>query len=239
MSNENLSATPLQVSPIKSSIASVDDPHVQEQYREADGSLVWLLICTRTNIGYAFGTLSQHCETPLTVKRALRYIKYNPTAGKVCASRRILWLWLVRLSLDTEINWGLRVSDCKGRSMMEIEKSKSDCVFLMWSRIHRFILRRLGICLDISSTWVHAWKRCNASNHTAHWQPGSHRNCQGLDYKSSQQPYWLTLQLDAWWWNTAVAICKLSTRLPNRCAVRLMNISFTWWHVIHTQLNMI
>lgn len=50
------------------------------------GWLIWLMVCTHPDIGYAVGTLSQHCETPLTsdwiaFKSVLRYIKCTRTIG--------------------------------------------------------------------------------------------------------------------------------------------------------------
>lgn len=84
MSDAKPCATPMEVS--KPTLESLDDPPAEVPYREAVGSLIWLMICTRPDIGYAVGYLSQHCEKPLTshwnaVKRVLRYVKGTRTAG--------------------------------------------------------------------------------------------------------------------------------------------------------------
>ena len=55
-------------------------------YRSAIGSLMYLMICTRPDLGFAVETLSQHCETPLeyhwtAVKRVYRYIKGTKHMG--------------------------------------------------------------------------------------------------------------------------------------------------------------
>ena len=80
------SATPMELPSKTSSLAESDDPPVQAPYRQAIGSLIWLMICTRPDIAYAVGKLSQHCENPLrshwnAVKRVIRYLKGTRTTG--------------------------------------------------------------------------------------------------------------------------------------------------------------
>ena len=55
-------------------------------YREAIGSLMYLMVCTRPDIGFAVGKLSQFTESPRSehwtaVKRVLRYIKSTISKG--------------------------------------------------------------------------------------------------------------------------------------------------------------
>ena len=55
-------------------------------YRSAIGSLMYLMICTRPDIAYAVGKLSQNCESPTNmhwnaVKCILRYINGTRTVG--------------------------------------------------------------------------------------------------------------------------------------------------------------
>ena len=57
-------------------------------YRSAIGSLMYLMICTRPDLGFAVGRLSQYCEHPLkmhwnAVKRIYRYIKGTQDMGIV------------------------------------------------------------------------------------------------------------------------------------------------------------
>lgn len=77
-------ATPMELLSSEPTHAEVDDPAAQAPYRQAVGSLIWLMTCTHPDVGYAVGTLSQHCERPLrthwnAVMRALRYIKGTRT----------------------------------------------------------------------------------------------------------------------------------------------------------------
>ena len=57
-------------------------------YRSAIGSLMYLMICTRPDLGFAVGRLSQYCENPLkmhwnAVKRIYHYIKGTQDMGIV------------------------------------------------------------------------------------------------------------------------------------------------------------
>lgn len=76
---------------IRSSLASVDDLPAQAPYGEAIDSLIWLMISTQPNIGYAVRTFSHTYEMPLTsqwsaVKRVILYIKGTRTTGTTFGS---------------------------------------------------------------------------------------------------------------------------------------------------------
>ena len=79
--------TPMMLAPkLAASDSEVEDPPAEVPYREAIGCLIWLMIGTRPDIGFAVGRLSQHCENPLTshwtaVKRVLRYLKGTRDTG--------------------------------------------------------------------------------------------------------------------------------------------------------------
>ena len=81
-------STPMEVSSSKISSATSDLQELAQDvpYRQAIGSLMYLMIGTRPDIGYAVGKLSQYCEKPLkshwsSVKRVLRYIKGTRNVG--------------------------------------------------------------------------------------------------------------------------------------------------------------
>ena len=88
MADSNPVCTPMEIS--SSKILSTDSD-LQElaqgvPYRQAIGSLMYLMIGTRPDIGYAIGKLSQYCEKPLkshwsSIKRVLRYIKGTRNVG--------------------------------------------------------------------------------------------------------------------------------------------------------------
>ena len=81
----NPSLTPMDSSGVDnckdSPAASSDTP-----YRQAIGSLMYLMICTKPDLAYCIGKLSQYCESPTVahwnaVKRVLRYVKGTQTLG--------------------------------------------------------------------------------------------------------------------------------------------------------------
>ena len=85
MSDSNPTATPMiqssKLTPEDSKALSADVP-----YRSAIGSLMYLMICTRPDLGFAVGRLSQYCEEPLrchwnAVKRVYRYVKGTQNMG--------------------------------------------------------------------------------------------------------------------------------------------------------------
>ena len=62
------------------------DPINTTQYRQAIGSLMYLMIGSRPDLAYSIGKLSQHCENPsetnwIAVKRLLRYVKATSDFG--------------------------------------------------------------------------------------------------------------------------------------------------------------
>lgn len=62
------------------------DPIDSVRYRQAIGSLMYLMIGSRPDLAFAIGKLSQHCENPnenhwIAVKRLLRYVKGTTTFG--------------------------------------------------------------------------------------------------------------------------------------------------------------
>lgn len=89
MQDAKATATPMEVLSAKMK----DDPEdlidaIDVPYRQAIGSLMYLMICTRPDIAYAVGRLSQFCENPLkshwkAVKRVLRYVKGTRSRGIV------------------------------------------------------------------------------------------------------------------------------------------------------------
>ena len=83
-------ATPM-VEP-KSPYERLEEISVQDEkaegvpYREAVGSLMYLMICTRPDIAYAVGKVARFCESPkmkhwVAVKRILRYVKGTCNVG--------------------------------------------------------------------------------------------------------------------------------------------------------------
>lgn len=85
MENSKTVATPME-RPSKSKASELDEPAENIPYRQAIGSLMYLMIGTRPDIGYAIGKLSQFAETPLNrhwiaVKRVLRYINATQRFG--------------------------------------------------------------------------------------------------------------------------------------------------------------
>ena len=87
MSDSNPSATPMmqssKVTPEDSKALSADVP-----YRSAIGSLIYVMICTRPDLGFAVGRLLQYCEEPLrchwnAVKRVYRHVKGTQDTGIV------------------------------------------------------------------------------------------------------------------------------------------------------------
>ncbi len=91
-------------------------------YRQAIGSLMYLMITTRPEIAYAIGKLSQHNQTPrdhdwVAVKRVLRYISGTRDYG-------ILYDGSKPLEIDgySDADWG----GCKVS-----RKSTSGAIFLV------------------------------------------------------------------------------------------------------------
>jgi len=87
MSECKPTATPMVQSSKPSSEDSEPLP-ADVPYRSAIGSLMYLMICTRPDLGFAVGRLSQHCENPLkchwnAVKRVYRYVKGTQDMGIV------------------------------------------------------------------------------------------------------------------------------------------------------------
>ncbi len=97
-------------------------PAVDVPYRQAIGSLMYLMITTRPDIAYAIGKLSQHNQTPrdhdwVAVKRVLRYISGTRDYG-------ILYDGSKPLEIDgySDADWGV----CKTS-----RKSTSGAIFLV------------------------------------------------------------------------------------------------------------
>ena len=88
MVDANPTCTPMEVnSPhLESSDLDPEQPAHDVPYRQAIGCLMYLMIGTRPDIGYAVGKLSQYCEKPTksnwsSVKRVLRYLKGTRNIG--------------------------------------------------------------------------------------------------------------------------------------------------------------
>ena len=88
MADANPMSTPMEVSSFKISSSNTDPEERAHNvpYRQAIGSLMYLMIGTRPDIGFAVGKLSQYCEQPLkshwsSIKRVLRYIKGTRNLG--------------------------------------------------------------------------------------------------------------------------------------------------------------
>lgn len=86
MSDAKPMNTPMEATSSRS--PSVDNEPLPDDvpYRSALGSLMYLMICTRPDLGFAVGRLSQYCEKPLkshwkAVKRVYRYVKGTQTMG--------------------------------------------------------------------------------------------------------------------------------------------------------------
>lgn len=88
MSDAKTCSTPMELPSSKSTSVSMDHDELATDvpYRQAIGSLMYLVTGTRPDIAYAVGKLAQYCEQPLrshwtAVKRVLRYIKGTHDRG--------------------------------------------------------------------------------------------------------------------------------------------------------------
>ncbi len=84
MENLNPLSTPMLRSEKFS--GSQESSSIDVPYREAIGSLMYLMICTRPDIAYAVGKLAQHSQYPqmenwIAVKRVFRYLKGTTDFG--------------------------------------------------------------------------------------------------------------------------------------------------------------
>ena len=84
MINSNPISTPMDRAGIPDAKSEPLDPSVP--YRQAIGSLMYLMISTRPDIAYSIRCLSQYCENPeekhwAAVKRVFRYIRGTSTKG--------------------------------------------------------------------------------------------------------------------------------------------------------------
>ncbi len=91
-------------------------------YRQAIGSIMYLMICTRPDLAYAIGKLSQYSESPkehhwIALKRVLRYIKGTQTYGIMYNGSK-----LKSIAGYSDADWG----GCKAS-----RKSTSGNVFLV------------------------------------------------------------------------------------------------------------
>ena len=97
MSDSKPVSTPMEL-PAKGHSLETPDPNdlpTDAPYRAAVGCLIWLMIGTRPDIGYAVGRLAQHNENPLeshwtAVKRVLRYLKSTRKTGLTYCSDQTL-----------------------------------------------------------------------------------------------------------------------------------------------------
>ena len=85
MENSKPVATPMERNGIRPS-TSARDLLKNIPYRQAIGSIMYLMICTRPDLAFAVGKLSQYSESPkehhwTAVKRVLRYIKGTDNFG--------------------------------------------------------------------------------------------------------------------------------------------------------------
>ena len=72
-------------------------------FREAIGSLMYLMIGSRPDLAYAIGKLARFCESPkwkhwMAIKRVLRYVNGTSKMG-LCYGRREIGTWLHRFRL--------------------------------------------------------------------------------------------------------------------------------------------
>ena len=123
MENSKPLSTPM-VRPEKS-IAQTESTDVNIPYREAIGSLMYLMIGTRPDIAYAVGKLAQHSQNPkqedwTAVKRVFRYIKGTADYG-------ILYTG----TIDPEI---IGFSDSDHAGCLESRKSTSGYIFQICGR---------------------------------------------------------------------------------------------------------
>ena len=90
MTNSKPVATPMEEPKSKNArlevITDDDQDAVGVPYREAIGSLMYLMIGSRPDIAFAVGKLARFCETPKTkhwtaVKRVLRYVNGTSSMG--------------------------------------------------------------------------------------------------------------------------------------------------------------
>ena len=85
MQNSKSISTPMDKSYLKS-IGKNSKPVTDIPYRQAIGSLMYLMVSSRPDIAFAIGKLSQRCENPcendwIAVKRLLRYTNSTRTFG--------------------------------------------------------------------------------------------------------------------------------------------------------------
>ena len=88
ITDSNAMSTPMEITSSKPSSTDMYQEQLAHDvpYRQAIGSLMYLMVGTRPDICYAVGKLSQYRENPLkshwsSVKRVLRYIKSTQQIG--------------------------------------------------------------------------------------------------------------------------------------------------------------
>ena len=87
MADSKPAPTPMTQDWIKSSLDSPASPlPASLPYLSAIGSLMYLMICTRPDLAYSVGRLSQFCEAPVkehwtAIKRVFRYIRGSQNVG--------------------------------------------------------------------------------------------------------------------------------------------------------------
>lgn len=121
MVNSNPVVTPMDKSYIEG-LPVKNTPAIDVPYRQAIGSLMYLMITTRPDIAFAIGKLSQHNQNPrandwIAVKRLLRYVNGTQNFG-------ILYDGSKPLTIDgySDADWG----GCK-----TTRKSTSGSIFLI------------------------------------------------------------------------------------------------------------
>eukprot|EP00171_Calliarthron_tuberculosum_P009762 IDg9762t1 len=115
-------ATPMETSNKLTLFPGDQDPAVYIPYRQAVGSLMYLMVGTRPNLAFVVGKLSQFCEKPLkshwmAVKRVLRYISGTRDRGILFGTSQ---------SLDL-----VGYSDSDWGGCLETRKSTSGYVFML------------------------------------------------------------------------------------------------------------
>ena len=114
-------------------ISDQDVDAIDVPYREAIGSLMYLMIGSRPDISYAVGKLARFCESPkwkhwIAVKRVLRYVSGTSTMG-LCYNGSMDGKLIGHRNLDRKDLFGYTDSDWAGD--VSDRKSTSSYMFMM------------------------------------------------------------------------------------------------------------
>lgn len=122
MHNSKPVATPMQTSVKQSLFPGDQDPSDDVPYRQAVGSLMYLMVGTRQDLAFVVRKLSQYCEKPLkphwiSVKRVLLYISGTRNRGIQYGASQSLAI--------------VRYSDSDWGGCLETRKTTSGNVFML------------------------------------------------------------------------------------------------------------